>query len=138
MKKLGYIIKVTKQTQAKEGLNFTLVANRVSPEAVLVSMEIPREGKLKDVRSVTMNIRPILPPSQSRPVSHSPLVYATLQTTETKKGVWSVSFQLASDLAERCSVDLLIPKGLREYFHYAVELKEYITDASLRVLGAGR
>ena len=128
MKKLGYIIKVTKQTQAKEGLNYTLVADRVSPEAVLVSMEIPREGKLRSVRSVTMNIRPLLPPSHSGPISYSPLVSATLQTTESKKGVWSVSFQLASELAERCSVNLLIPEGPREYFYYAVEIKEYITD----------
>ena len=128
MKKLGYIIKVTKQTQAKEGLNFTLVANRVSPEAVLVSMEIPREGKLKDMSRVTLSIRPLLPPSRSGPVSYSPLVSAPLLTTESKKGVWSVSFQLASELAERCSIDLLIPKGSREYFYYAVELKEYITD----------
>ena len=131
MKKLGYIIKVTKQTQAKEGLNFTLVANRVSPEAVLVSMEIPREGKLKDMSRVTLSIRPLLPPSRSGPVSYSPLVSAPLLTTESKKGIWSVSFQLASDLAERCSVDLLIPKTF-EYFSYAVELKEYITDASSR------
>ena len=126
-KKLGYFIRVTKQTQAKEGLNYTLEARRVSPEVVMVTMEIPREGKLKDVRSVTMNIRPHLPKTNG-PVSYSPMVAATLQTTEGKKGVWSVSFQLASELAERCSVDLLIPKGPRGYFYYAVELKEYITD----------
>jgi hypothetical protein len=128
MKKLGYVIKVTKQTQAKEGLNYTLEARRVSPEAVLVSMEIPREGKLKDVRSVTMSIRPHLPPTNG-PVSYSPLVSATLQTTESKSGVWSVSFQLSSELADRCSVNLLIPDGpgRRGYFYYAVEIKEYIT-----------
>ncbi len=129
MKKLGFIISVTKQTQAKEGLNYSLTARRVSPEVVMVTMEIPREGKLKDVRSVTMRIRPHLPPTNG-PVSYSPLVSATLQTTEDKKGVWSVSFQLASELAERCSVDLLMPQGPRPrgYFHYAVELKGYITD----------
>ena len=131
MKKLGYVIKVTKQTQAKEGLNYTLEARRVSPEAVLVSMEIPREGKLKDMSRVTMSIRPILPPSPSRPVSYSPLVSAPLLVTVVKNGVWSVAFQLASELAERCSVDLLIPKTF-EYFSYSVELKEYITDASSR------
>ncbi len=133
MKKLGYVISVTKQTQAREGLNYTLEARRVSPEAVLVSMEIPREGKLKNMRSVTMSIRPLLSPSHSGPVSYSPLVSAPLQTTEDKKGVWSVSFQLASELAEQCSVDILIPRGpVRDYFYYAVQLKEYITDASSR------
>ena len=131
MKKLGFVIRVTKQTQAKEGLNYTLEARRVSPEAVLVSMEIPREGKLKDMSRVTMSIRPILPPSPSRPVSYSPLVSAPLLVTVVKNGVWSVAFQLASELAERCSVDLLIPKTF-EYFSYSVELKEYITDASSR------
>lgn len=131
-KKLGFIISVTKQTQAREGLRYTLEARRVSPEVVMVTMEIPREGKLKDVRSATMSIRPNLPPS-SGPVSYSPLVSALLQTTEDKKGVWTVSFQLAPELAERCSVDLLIPRGpVRDYFYYAVELKGYITDASSR------
>ena len=43
-KKLGYVIRVTKQTQAKEGLNYTLEARRVSPEVVMVTMEIPREA----------------------------------------------------------------------------------------------
>jgi hypothetical protein len=129
MKKLGYVIRVTKQTQAKEGLNYTLEARRVSPEAVLVSMEIPREGKLKDMSRVTMSIRPLLPNSRSGPISYSPLVSAPLLVTVVKNGVWSVSFQLASELAERCSVDLLIPKTF-EYFSYAVELKEYITDRS--------
>ncbi|MBB6048765.1 hypothetical protein [Armatimonas rosea] len=131
MKKLGYVIRVTKQTQAKEGLNYTLEARRVSPEAVLVSMEIPREGKLKDMSHVTMDIRPNLPPTNG-PVSYSPLVSAPLLVTVGKNGAWSVSFQLASELAERCSVDLLIPKGPRGYFYYAVELKEYITDVSSR------
>jgi hypothetical protein len=130
-KKLGFIISVTKQTQAKEGLNYSLTARRVSPEVVMVTMEIPREGKLKDVRRATMSIRPNLPPSNG-PVSYSPLVSAPLQTTEDKKGVWTVSFQLASELAERCSVDLLMPEGPRGYFHYAVELKGYITDAPSR------
>ncbi|WP_395138068.1 hypothetical protein, partial [Armatimonas sp.] len=90
------------------------------------------EGKLKDMSRVTMSIRPLLPNSRSGPISYSPLVSAPLQVTVGKSGVWSVSFQLASELAERCSVDLLIPKGSREYFSYAVELKEYITDASSR------
>ena len=133
MKKLGFVIAVTKQTQAREGLSYTLEARRVSPEVVMVTMEIPREGKLKDVRSVTMEIRPHLPKTNG-PVSYSPLVSAILQTTEAKKGVWTVSFQLAAELAERCSVNLLIPggPGRKGYFYYAVELKEYITDAFSR------
>jgi hypothetical protein len=38
---LGEVVSVTKQTQAKLGLNFTLAAERVDNETVLVRIEIP-------------------------------------------------------------------------------------------------
>jgi hypothetical protein len=113
----GGHIAVTKETQARLGLDFTLVAERVDAEAVLVSMEIPRKGKLKNLRSVRMRI------GQGRP-----LVAATLQTTPGKNDSWVVSFQLSPDLAAKCSIDLTTtPIGL-SYAVYAVELKGYVTD----------
>ena len=99
------------------GLNYTLIAERVDAEAVLVQIEIPREGKLKNLRSVSMRIGP-----------ERPLVAATLQTTPGKNGSWVVSFQLSPDLADKCSIDLIDPSSGRTYVVYAVELKGYITD----------
>jgi hypothetical protein len=114
---LGSVIIVTRETQAKLGLNYTLVADRVDAEAVLVRMEIPRNGKLKDLRSVKMRIG-----------SGRPLVSATLQTTPGKDGVWVVSFQLTPDLADKCSIDLILPsKDALTYEVYGVELKGYVT-----------
>lgn len=113
---MGQLISVTKETQAKQGLIFTLEAVRVDDEAVLVRMEIPRQGKLKNVRSIGMRIG-----------SGRPLVYAPLQTTPGKNGSLVVTFQVSPTLADKCSVDLTIPHSARSYEVYAVELKGYIT-----------
>jgi hypothetical protein len=117
---MGELIVVTKQTQAKLGLKFTLVAERVDKEAVLVQMEVPREGKLKTLRSVSMTI------GQG---SGSPMLHAALHTTPGKNGSWSATFQLSPELADKCSVDLVVPNvGGVEYVVYAVQLKGYVTD----------
>ena len=113
---MGEVVSVTKETQARLGLHFTLVAERVDAEAVLVRMEIPRKGKLKNLRSVNMRIG-----------SGRPLIDATLQTTPGKEGSWVVSFQLSPDLADKCSVDLIGPYEGLSYVVYAVELKGYVT-----------
>ena len=101
----------------KLGLDFTLDAERVDAEAVLVRMEIQRTGKLKNLRSVSMRIG-----------SGRPLVAATLQTTPGKKGSWVVTFQVSPELADKCSVDLIVPVAGRTYLVYAVELKGYVKD----------
>ena len=112
---MGEVMYVTKETQAKLGLKFTLVADRVDDEAVLVSMEIPRKGKLKDLRSVSMRV------GEGRP-----MVNATLQTTPTKNGSWAVSFQLSPELADKGYVDLIVPSEPLTYLVYAVEIKGYV------------
>ena len=115
---MGSLITVTKETQSKLGLNYTLVADRADAEAVLVRMEIPRKGKLKTLRSVSMRIG-----------TGRPRVSATLQTTPGKDGSWVVSFQLAPALTEECWVDLIVPSDEpMSYEVYAVELKGYVTD----------
>jgi len=117
---MGEVIEVTKKTQAKLGLVFTLAAERVDEQAVLVRMEIPRTGKLKALRSVGMRIGP-----------GRPIVYATLQPTPGRGGSWSMSFQVSPELADKCSIDLTTPHdpppGM-SYLVYAVELKDYITE----------
>ena len=117
---MGELITVTKETQAQLGLNYTLVAERIDTQAVLVQMEIPRTGKLKNIRSVSMRI------GEGRPI-----VAAALQTTPGKNGSWIVSFQVSPDLAEKCSIDLIIPSAMRTYEVYAVELKGYMTRANV-------
>ena len=115
---MGSVTTVTKETQSKLGLNYTLIADRADAEAVLVRMEIPRKGKLKTLRSVSMRIG-----------AGRPRVAATLQTTPGKDGSWVVSFQLSPALAEDCSIDLIVPsQDPMSYEVYAVELKGYVTD----------
>ncbi len=105
---------VTKATQVEQGLDFTLSAVRASETAVLVRMEIPREGKLKDLKSVKMRI------------GAEPLVWADLQTTAGKDGALVVGFQLAPALADKCSIDLMTTS--LDGVYYSIELKGYITD----------
>ena len=114
---------VTKENQAKLGIHFTLVAERIAADGadkatVLVTMEIPRKGKLKDLRNVTMSV------GQGRP-----LVSATLQPRVGKDGSWIVDFSLASELADKCTIDLNMPYSEPlTYSFYSVELKGYVTD----------
>ena len=115
---MGELVVVTKATQAKLGLNFTLVAERVDAEAVLVRIEVPRAGKLKTLRNIGMSI------GQGRPI-----VAATLQTTTGKDGSWIANFQVSPEMADKCSIDLLVPDvSGDEYLVYAVQLKGYVTD----------
>jgi hypothetical protein len=120
---MGELIHITKETQAKQGLKYTLTAERVSKDVVLVQMEIPREGKLKDIRSISMSI------GRRKAVDEgSPMLAAPLHIRTGKNDSRIVSFQLTSDLADRCSIDLWMPYVDLSYDVYAVELKGYITD----------
>jgi hypothetical protein len=74
---LGELVPVTKQTQAAEGLTFTLAAERVSNEVVMVRMDISREGKLKALRSVGMSLG-----KKQAFESGSPALHAPLETTK--------------------------------------------------------
>lgn len=120
---LGGLVPVTKATQAKEGLNFTLTAERLSKEVVMVRIDVPREGKLKELRSVGMSLG-----KTKAFESGSPALSAPLKTTTGTNGSWSVSFQLSAELADRCAIDLNVPQGPMYYVIYAVELKGYVTD----------
>lgn len=120
---MGELVIVTKETQAKEGLRFTLNAERVSPEVVLVRIEASKEGKLKNLRSVSMTL--------GKTKAHengSPMLSAPLQTSSGKNGSVIATFQLTSDLADKCSVDLTVPETAMSYTIYAVELKGYVVD----------
>lgn len=122
---LSELIAVTKETQAELGVPFTLSAVRVSETAVLVRMEIPRTGKLKDLQRVTLDIG-TYPPG----VATSPLVSADLATTPGKNGSLVVSFQLSPEMADKCSIRLgpLAPAIPMSSEYYSVELSGFVTD----------
>ena len=122
---MSELISVTKATQAKVGVRFTLSAVRVSETAVLVRMEIPKEGKLKNIKRISLDIG-TYPPG----VMTSPQVSADLETTSGKNGALIVSFQLSPEMAEKCSLRLspLDPAVPMSYEYYSVELKGYVTD----------
>ena len=115
---MGHLVRVTKDTQAKEGLQYTLTAELVNEKVVLVQIEVPNAGKLKELRSVSMTIGL---------GNGSPELHAQLHTWPGKNGSVVASFQLSSELAKRCSVDLQ-DSSTPTYVVYAVELKGYVTE----------
>ena len=121
---------VTKETQAREGLDFSLSAVRESDEAVIVRMEIPKKGKLQNLQKVRMVI------SEGKSI----LLWSNLEITTTEDGASVVSFQISPDLADKCSISLVTESsktGPANEFAYAVELKGYIT-VSLRGQAASK
>ena len=115
---LRELISVTRETQASQGVDFTLSAVRVDDTAVIVRMEIPKKGKLINLKTVTMNIG-----------TGRPLVHADLETTPGKDGSLVVSFQLSPELADKCDIFLgpLAPDIPTTSVYYAVQLKGYVT-----------
>ena len=113
-------VSVTKSTQVELGLDFTLSAERVSERAVLVRMEIPKKGKLQNLKKVRMTIG-----------QGTPLLSCNLETSPGENGSLVVQFQLSPHLADKCSIDLVtakVPATPRSYeSYYAVELKGYVT-----------
>ena len=118
---MSEIIAVTKETQAKQGLKFTLSAIRVSDTAVLVRIEIPRAGNLKTLKGVNLYIGK---------GNGSPFVSAALQTTPDKNGSLIASFQLSPELADKGCIELVTispTATLSNALYYSVVLKGYIT-----------
>ena len=118
------VIVVTKATQIKMGVKFTLTAQRVSDTAIIVRMEIPKEGKLKELKRVTLDIGDYKPGAPS-----SPWVSVDLHTSPGKNGSLIVSFQLSPEMADKCSIDLgpLDPAIPESLVYYSVQFKGYIT-----------
>ena len=118
---LGVFTVVTRETQEKEGLVYTLSAVRVSPDVVMVNLEIPNQGKLRDIKRIGLQIGG---------GNGSPELYASLNTTSDKKDTWAVSFQLSPALANKTDLWLgptLLSRPMLSH-HYAVQLKGYIME----------
>ena len=107
---------VTKGTQKELDLEFDLSAIHEG-EAVVVSMTIPKSGKLKDLRIVALSIH-----AENQKYY---LVRAPLDMKHVDAGI-RVSAQLAPELAVKAALDLVVQEGRRE-FYYAVRVKDYIT-----------
>jgi hypothetical protein len=107
---------VTKATQKELGLTYDLLAEKVG-DVVLVSMEIPKDGKLKELESASFSM------SEG---SRTPL-YVPMAMTE-KKGVVSLRFQVGTEHVEKCSVGLYLKMHGRSGEFYAVMLKDYVTE----------
>ena len=118
---LGVFTVVTKETQAKEGLVYTLSAVRVSNEVVMVELEIPNEGKLRDIKRVALELGG---------GNGSPELYVPLNTASEKKDTWAVSFQLSPAFANKASLWLgptLLSRPTLSH-HYALQLSTYLTE----------
>ncbi len=115
-------VTVTNQTQAEFDLHYTLTAERVSDNAVLVHMEIPRQGKLKELLSAALEIGA---------GNGSPDLHADLMVREGAHGARELTFQLNPALARKGSIMLTVPDArafLSSTSFFSVELSGYITQ----------
>ncbi len=108
---------VTKATQKAVGVEFELSAVG-SPDAVIISISIPKSGKLESLRKVRLSV-----PAQN---GKDFLILAPLEMAE-REGAVHAWAQIAPELAAKASLDLVVEEGRRE-FYYAVRVAEYITD----------
>lgn len=118
---LGVFTVVTKESQAKEGLVYTLTAKKVSPEVVMVDLEIPLREKLQGLRSAQL---------QLGSGNGSPELAVRLDTSTSKEGVWTIHLQLSPALASKASIWLgptLLSRPMLSH-HYALQLSGYITE----------
>lgn len=114
---LGGLVYVTKETQKELQLDFTLQAEKVDAEAVIVRMEVRKTGKLAKLRHISLDIG-----------SGRPMVHAILQTSKGKDASESVTFQVSPELAQKTYIGLNVPSATRSYTIYSVELKGYIVN----------
>jgi hypothetical protein len=108
---------VTKATQKELGLEFELSATR-EPDAVIVRMTVPKNGKLKDLRQVRLSI---LAENQKDFLVLAPL------DMRAENGGLRVSAQLAPEFAAKATLDLVVEEGRRESF-YSVKVADYIME----------
>jgi len=108
---------VTKATQKELELEYELSAIR-EPEAVIVSMTITKDGKLKDLRQVRLSI---LAENQKNYLILAPLEMSQIE------GRVRVSAQLDPELAGKATLELVVEEG-RSEFYYAVRINDYITE----------
>lgn len=110
---------VTKDTQAKDGLDFSLSA---VPESgtVWVQLEVPRKGKLATLSLVQIEVKD----------KHGKEILLAPVATSDEKGTTKAQFRLASEQAARCNIILVTeastPPAPAFAVNYSVSLKGYI------------
>lgn len=114
---------VTKHTQAKQGLDFTLSAQRDAEGEVQVKLEVPHTGKLEHVVRVELWIMSEDP--------RKPVLVATLKPYDHEDSVTRVFLRLQSNLAEKAQL-ILIRKTEEDPTGYAIALRSYIQDRKPR------
>lgn len=107
---------VTKATQKQHGLEYKLNAEKVE-DIVLVSVEIPKAGKLKDLELVELQFT-----GQRRTPLSVPLA-----VTE-KNGVLSGRFQVGTEFLPQCALMLLLKMHGRSGEFYLIQLQDYVTE----------
>jgi hypothetical protein len=110
----GFI--VTKATQKQHGLTYNLKAEQAG-DIVLVTMEIPRAGKLKELESVALEFS-----GDRRVPLHAPLAMSQ------QNGVSNVRFQVGTEFVQNCSIMLFLKMHGRSGEFYGILLKDYVTE----------
>ena len=109
---------VTKETQKEMELDFDLKATR-HPNAVFVSMEIRTTGKLERLQQVRL----IVPAADGHFLLRVPM-----EMEQPRDGVTRVWAQIAPELAEKASIELVTHAHSRGEYYFSVRLASYITD----------
>lgn len=116
---------VTKETQAKEDLDFTLAAVEEAG-SVWVDLQAPKNGKLATLSLVQLEVKD---------AKGKELLLAPLAVTN-KKGTISAHFRMALDQAEHSNIVLVTeqskPKELPFAINYSISLKSYIIGRARR------
>lgn len=113
---------VTKDTQAKEGLDFTLSAASESG-TVWVKLAAPRKGKLATLSLVQLEVKD----AQGKEVLLAPVA------TTDENEVIHAHFRITPEHAKWCNVILVTeqskPPAPAFARHYSIAVKSYITQA---------
>ena len=108
---------ITPDTQLKQQLEFTLTTTPERDDTLIVRIDIPKQGKLKDLGGMQMEL------SDDR----STLLLSPLATT-THDGAVTASFQIARYLVNVCYINLFVVVDPRYSICYSVSLKSYMPD----------
>lgn len=110
---------ITATTQYEQGLEFTLTTTPERDDTLIIRLEIPRKGRLKNLAGLQMELN-----------DGKTTLLAPLSAT-THDGTMSLSFQIARKLVPQCYVNLFVEVDPRYSICYAVSLKGYIPAAAV-------
>ena len=124
---LQMIEPITKESQARSGVKFTLKAVHVRvPDTVVVEIEAPLEGKLKSLSIIQVVLSEKDEFREGEMIDYSMVI--DVATTKTKDGKLKASFSMKPALAKKCHI-LLYTEVDETFAHvFDIRVREYIEE----------